>query len=86
MPPVHATHAHEPFPWAAASALLVDYDGGTNPIYLGFAAPGTLTSAGGWQLRKLTFDTNNNVTSWTFPNGDHSPSYVWDSRASYSYS
>lgn len=86
MSDVHATPAQEPLSWAAAGALQVDYNGGTNPIYLGFASPGTPTATSRWQIRKLTFDGNNNVTGWTFPNGDYNLAYVWDNRASYSYS
>lgn len=69
----------------------IDYLGGTNPIYIGRAVIPSATSAANWQIRKLAYDVNNNPTSQTFPqdaNGNASVAYdfVWDSRATYTYS
>jgi hypothetical protein len=70
---------------ADSLALRLDYDGNSNPIYIGLAAPGTLTSAAFWQIRKLTFDVNNNVTSIKYANGSPSFDQVWDDRVTLTY-
>jgi len=69
-------------------SLRIEYDGSSNPIYIGIAAPGTLDGASYWQLRKLTFDGNNNVTSIKYADGDSSFDNIWDSRSdgTYTYS
>jgi hypothetical protein len=70
----------------AINALEVDYVGGTNPIYIGFAPPSTATAAASWQVRKLAFDVNNNVLSMLFASGTSTFDKVWDNRAGYGYS
>lgn len=73
-----------------ASNRLIDYVGGTNPIYIGKAQPGTATSDPLWQICKLTFDVNNNVTAIQYAIGAASAygsfDYIWDNRASLTYS
>lgn len=64
---------------------------GTNLIYKGFARTGALTSAAVWQIAFLTYDGSNNLLSITWPqdtNGHASNDYqfVWDNRATYTYS
>jgi hypothetical protein len=63
---------------------------GDNLIYKGFARPGAATSSAVWQIAKLAY-SGSNVTSITWPedsNGNASNDYVfvWDNRASYTYS
>lgn len=67
-------------------ALQMDYAGGSNPVYLGQATPGTATSTALWQIRKLTFDGNNNITKIEYANGSPSFNQVYDDRAGLSYS
>lgn len=67
------------------NGIELDYDGGTNPIYIGKAVPGSLTSEAKWQIQKLTFDGNNNPTSILFP-GTAEFNQIWDNRASLTYS
>lgn len=64
----------------------LDYVGGSNLIYFGQASPGTGTGTAGWQLRKLTYDGSNNLTSMLFADGSNAFSKVWTNRASYTYS
>jgi len=64
----------------------IDYVSGTNPIYLGNATPGSATSASAWQIRKLTYDGNNNVVSILFAGGTSAYTAIWDNRASLTYS
>lgn len=66
------------------------YDANNNLLYKGMARPGTSTSATGWQIALLTYDANNNLLSITWPiNASGAPSndftFVWSSRASYTY-
>lgn len=66
--------------------LQLDYVSGTNPVYVGSATPGSATSAASWQIRKLTFDGNNNVTAIQYAGGTPAFNQIWDNRASLSYS
>ena len=66
-------------------ALQLDYQLGSNPIYIGMAPPGTLTSAALWQIRKLAFDGNDNVTSIKYANGSPNFDQVYDDRAGLTY-
>jgi len=61
--------------------IQIEYDGSNNPIYLGFAAPGSLTTEAKWQIRYLTFDVNNNVTSMSYANGTPNFDKKWNKRA-----
>lgn len=63
---------------------------GANLIYKGFAKPGSGTSAPVWQIAKLTY-SGANLTAITWPHNssgaaDSSYSFVWDNRATYTYS
>lgn len=53
--------------------------------YAGKALPGTLTSSANWQIKKLTFGTDGDVTT-QFADGDSNFDNIWDNRASLSYS
>jgi len=64
----------------------VAYDASNNPIYIGYASPGTSKSSKKWKIKKLTFDASNNPTDIQYPNGDSSFSFSWNDRASYTYS
>ena len=64
----------------------IDYSGGTYAIYLGYANPGTATSAPGWQIRMITYDGNNNPTDVKFASGTSTFDKTWTSRSGYSYS
>lgn len=68
-----------------------DADGGANLIYKGFARPGASESADVWQIAKMAYDANNNITSITWPQGSNSAAssefiFAWSDRASYTYS
>lgn len=55
----------------------LDYAGRTdgNPVYVGDAAPGTLTTAAAWNVFKLEYDTSNRLTRKQVRQG-----VVWDQR------
>lgn len=64
----------------------IDYNGGTNPTYIGAALPGTAVGSAGWQIQFITYDGNNNPLSVLFASGSAAFTGVWTSRGSYSYS
>jgi len=64
---------------------------GTNLIYKGFARPGAATSAAVWQIAKQTYDGSNNLTAIQWPQDSNAHAsndyqFVWDNRATYTYS
>ena len=61
------------------------YNVGGDLEYIGYAAPGTATSAAAWQIRKLTY-SGGDVTQVNFAAGVNDYTKVWDDRATYSYS
>lgn len=70
--------------------LRAQNDGNGNPIYLGRAKAGVTESEDRWQIRFITYDGNQGVTSITWPQNDlGNPSteyeFVWDDRATYTY-
>lgn len=73
---------------ASNMAIRIEYDGSSNPIYIGIAAPGVLNGDSYWQIRKLTFDGNNNVTAIQYASGTSNFDKIWDSRSdgTYTYS
>lgn len=64
----------------------MEYDVNQNLVYLGRAKIGSLTSATVWQIRKFTYDVNNNPVSIIWANGSKQYNVAWDNRASLSYS
>lgn len=54
-----------------------DYDTRTdsNPVYVGSAVPGTLTSAATWTVKKFTYDSSSRPTRVQVASGS------WDNRA-----
>lgn len=63
-----------------------DYDSNNNAIYIGWAQPGTATSDSAWRILRQSFNASNLMTGTDFPNGSPGFAWVWDNRASYSYS
>lgn len=64
----------------------MENDASGNPIYVGYARPGTATSAALWFITKQTYDGNNAVTRQQFPSDVPAFAYIWDNRASLTYS
>ncbi len=65
--------------------VLLDYDGGTNAIYVGWSTPSALSSAATWRIIKLTYDGNSNVTAVQFADQVNTFVKIWDNRATYDY-
>lgn len=70
---------------ALHTGLQVDYVGGTNPIYVGWAEPGTPVSASLWRIAFLTWDANNNVLSVQWAQGTIAYVFQWTARTTYPY-
>lgn len=64
---------------------MMAYDVSGNLEYLGVALPGVSTASIGWKIAKMSYSSGN-MTSYLFANGDSSFNYIWDNRATYSYS
>lgn len=64
----------------------IDYDGGTNPVYVGIAQPGQASGTACWQIKKITYDDNNNPTAVKYAGGTTEFVNRWDDRSSYVYS
>lgn len=63
-----------------------EYDSNENPTYIGEALPGTAKSTSKWRIKKLTYDSNDNVTDIETASGTYLFNNKWDSRLSYEYS
>lgn len=66
-------------------------DANGNPIYIGRAKVGVLESEDKWQISFQTYDGNNSLTSKEWPENDlgnasSEYNFVWNDRATYTYS
>ena len=64
--------------------------GNTVLYYIMFSAPNAKTSEAAWQIQKMTYDANDNITLVQFPrnadgNSSASFAFIADSYASYTY-
>ena len=68
-------------------AIQLDYEGRTDgqPVFVGWAEPGTATSAARWRIAKLTYVANQ-VTQVQWATGSIAYNQVWDNHASLAYS
>ena len=65
----------------------LDYAGGPgdSPVYVGYAQPGILTSDPSWKIMRLDYN-GSNIIRRLWANGNTKFDYVWDDRATYSFS
>ena len=62
----------------------IDYSGGSNPIYVGEAIPGTSPATARWRIKMLTYSgTNVVISAWA--SGTDAFDKIWTSRATYTY-
>jgi hypothetical protein len=59
---------------------------GDSVIYIGKADPGTATSEAAWSIQKLTYDGSNHCTDIKWAQGKNAFEFIWDNRATYTYS
>ena len=71
---------------STTNKMVVDYVGGKQAIYVGLAKPGTGSGTAKWQIKKITYDANGNITNISFAGGTLSFVNRWSLRASYTYS
>ena len=66
---------------------LIDFNGGTAPIYIGEATPGTVTSVTKWRIQKRVY-SNRKLVSIKWANGSGNFDKEWDERKTgiYTYS
>lgn len=69
-----------------------DYQGGTQPIYIGWATPGVAQSSLQWRIKKYTYSTISVsgtsvsvLTQIQFVNSDPTFRYAWNKRTNYVY-
>ena len=67
-----------------------DYLSGTNLIYKGFGRPGAPVTDPVWQICKITYDGNNNITAIQWPENtsgiaSNDYQFIWNDRASYTF-
>jgi hypothetical protein len=63
-----------------------DYVGGNQPIYVGYAIPGSLISLPLWSIQKITYDGSGNTLSTAWSPNYSSFGDIWNDRAALSYS
>lgn len=69
-------------------SIQLDYTGGPGdqPVYVGYAEPGSLTAEPVWKVMKLTYSGSNLVKrEWALTNGIADFKNVWDDRATLVY-
>ena len=69
----------------AHQTIRLDYVGGPNPIYIGWALPGTTTGQKGWRLARVTYDGNGNPIAIEWAENTVAYAFKWDDRATFSY-
>lgn len=75
------------FPFSQGDMQMkVAYTAAGDPEYIGHARPAALASAAEWQIKKVTYDADRNVTAVQFADGVNDYEKIWDSRTGYSYS
>ena len=67
-----------------ALAVRIDYSG-SNPIYVGVAAPGSSVSDNVWRIKRISY-SGNNPTTVEWADGNTNYDNVWDNRAALNYS
>lgn len=70
----------------ANDQILISYDANNNAQYVGQARAGAATSSGLWRIKLLTYNASNLLTNVQWPSASPAYAFVWDSRATYTYS
>lgn len=66
----------------------LDYAGRSDsqPVYIGYAAPGTLTSSPYWKIARHTYDGSDRLIRKEWAEGTAKFTHAYDDRATLSYS
>jgi hypothetical protein len=71
---------------------IIDYQGGTNAIYVGETQPSTGISSATlqgqqvWRIKKITYDGNGNATNVQWSPNTNSFGDIWSNRTGLTYS
>jgi YD repeat-containing protein len=68
-----------------AYQTVMAYDDDGNIEYIGKSAAGTAQTTAAWQIQKITYDDNGNITSIDFAGDSPSFNKQWNLRESYNY-
>jgi len=71
---------------ASRYTLAMDYSAATVLLYAGNAHPGTAKSEALWQIKKMVYDGNGDLTDVQWADGNTKFDNIWNDRASLSYS
>lgn len=67
--------------------MAVEYNAAGDPLYVGRARTGALSSAAEWQIKKITYDADRNPTAVQFASGTNNYDKIWNNRSTgYTYS
>ncbi len=80
--PISGSFASTP---AFYDLFIPEYDANNNPLYICQAVAGSLTSSAVWQIYKLEYDVNNNISKKRYADGVSTFIKVADDYATYSY-
>ena len=71
-----------------SQAIQLDPNGRSDdqPVYVGFAVPGTSTGSSGWKIIEILYDASGGVSQVLWANGTANFDKTWSNRSSYSYS
>jgi len=64
----------------------LSYDANLNVEYIGKATAGSVAADETWQITKLVYDANQNITQVLYASGNKKFDKVWNDRTTYSYS
>ena len=64
---------------------LIDFLSGRQPIYIGEANPGVLTSVAKWRIQKRAY-TDNKLISIKWAEGNGNFAHIWNNRTGFTYS
>ena len=65
----------------------IAYDTSNRIQYVGRAVPGSATTASLWQILRITYEgATTRISTVTYANGNATHKWIWDNRATYTYS
>ena len=70
---------------ASYDLFIPEYDANNNPLYICQAVPGSATGDTVWQIYKLSYDSNNNISKKRYADGVSTFIKEADLYATYSY-
>ena len=78
--------AHDWRTFEAPYTQALVYNSSNLAEYIGFAVPGSGKGEAKWAIKKLTYNAVSRVTDIQWAEGNPSFGYIWNDRATYTYS